>query len=627
MKKKVLSLLLSCVLTLGLLPSGALAAEANVGTLPFSDIPAGAWYYDAVALAAKDGWITGVAATRFAPDEAMTRGMLVTVLHRLAGTPKAVKQTPFSDVAAGTWYYNAVEWAGANGIVTGYDGAFAPNSPVTREQAAAILQRFAKFQGRDTSGTDKLADFSDASAVSAWARDAMGWAVSSALINGTDSGQLAPQAGATRAQMAVILSRYTNATALEKRSDAYLAQFLKGNFATFYNDSDETMQKSTTADQLSELWAATIQSIGAPSKVSAGVYGKTQGYNTVAVSVECTLYKLNVTFVYDSEGAPAGLAFLAAPKDAPAAQSSGTWQEYSVTVGERSLPGMLTVPKNVSKPPVVILVQGSGSSDMNEALGTAPNKPFEDLAHGLAEQGVATLRYNKRTYQYPTEAAKVATIQYEMLDDAAAAVKQLSADSRVDGSRIYLLGHSLGGMMAPKITADNPQIKGFVSLAGSLRSLQDIMLDQVKASVAANTALTDQQKAQQLAQSEAMIEQTKTLSDGGGGYIAGVPTAYWKSLNDIDSKSIVQSLRVPMLILQGGADFQVYPDKDYELWQDTLSGGKNVTFKLYDGLSHLFMPNQVSSTGAPDVTVYNAPNHVDTTVIRDIADWVKGHQP
>lgn len=619
MKKKVFSLLLAFALALGLLPAGALAE----GSAAFEDVPAGAWYSSAVEKAAKDGLITGVTSTRFEPDTAMTRAMLVTVLYRLSGAPKA-ESAAFTDVAAGTWYADAIAWAAKNGVVTGYNGIFAPNDAVTREQAAAIFQRFAKLQGRSTDSVDTLGSFSDAAAVSAWAKDAMGWAVSSALINGTDSGQLAPQAGATRAQMAVILSRYTNATALEKHSDAYLTQFLKGNFTDFYNDSDEMMRKSTTVDQLSQLWAATLQSIGAPGKVSTGVYGKAQGYNVVTVSMECTLYKLNVTFVYDSDGAPAGLSFLAAPKDAPAAQSSGTWQEYSVTVGDRSLPGMLTVPKNVLKPPVVILVQGSGSSDMNEALGTAPNKPFEDLAHGLAEQGVATLRYNKRTYQYPAEAAKAATIQYEMLDDAAAAVKQLSADSRVDGSRIYLLGHSLGGMMAPKITADNPQIKGFISLAGSLRSLQDIMLDQVKASISANTTLTDQQKAQQLAQSEAIIEQTKTLSDGGSGYIDGVPTAYWKSLNAIDSKSIVQNLNKPMLILQGSADFQVYVDKDYKLWQDALSGRTNVTFKLYDGLSHLFMPNQVSPTGAPDVTLYNAPNHVDAKVISDIAAWVKG---
>ena len=619
MKKKIFSLLLAFALALGLLPAGALAESSAA----FEDVPSDAWYSSAVEKAAKNGLITGVTSTRFEPDTAMTRAMLVTVLYRLSGSSKT-ELAAFTDVTAGTWYADAVAWAAKNGVVTGYNGIFAPNDAVTREQAAAIFQRFAKLQGRSTDSADTLVSFSDAAAVSAWAKDAMGWAVSSALINGTDNGQLAPQAGATRAQMAVILSRYTNAAALEKRSDAYLAQFLKGNFATFYNDSDETMQKSTTADQLSELWAATLQSIGAPGKASVGVYGKFQGYDAVEISIECTLYKLNVTFVYDSEGTPAGLSFLAAPKDAPAAQSSGSWQEYSVTVGERSLPGMLTVPKNVSKPPVVILVQGSGSSDMNEALGTAPNKPFEDLAHGLAEQGVATLRYNKRTYQYPTEAARVATIQYEMLDDAAAAVQQLSADSRVDGSRIYLLGHSLGGMMAPKITADNPQIKGFVSLAGSLRSLQDIMLDQVRASVAANTALTDQQKAQQLAQSEAMIEQTRTLSDGGSGYIAGIPTAYWKSLNDIDSKSIVQSLNKPMLILQGSADFQVYADKDYKLWQDTLSGRTNVTFELYDGLSHLFMPNQVSPTGAPDATLYNAPNHVDAKVISDIAAWIKG---
>ncbi len=193
---------------------------------------------------------------------------------------------------------------------------------------------------------------------------------------------------------------------------------------------------------------------------------------------------------------------------------------------------------------------------------------------------------------------------------------------RVDADRIYLLGHSLGGMMAPKIASDNPQIKGFISMAGSLRHLQDISLDQIKTAIEAETSLNEQKKSDLLAPVEAEIEKTKTLDDGGTGYIMGVPTNYWKSLNAIDGMAIVKNLDVPMLILQGGSDFQISPDKDYKLWQDVLKGRDNVTFKLYDGLSHLFMPNQISKNGAPDVSVYNTPNHVNPEVITDIATWI-----
>ncbi len=188
------------------------------------------------------------------------------------------------------------------------------------------------------------------------------------------------------------------------------------------------------------------------------------------------------------------------------------------------------------------MVQGSGPSDMNESVGSTPNRPFEDIAHGLAKQGIATLRYNKATYQYPTASGDTATIEYEVLDDAASAAKMLSKDKRVDTNQIYLLGHSLGGMMAPKITADNPQIKGFISMAGTLRTFQDAFLDQNKAALDASTTLTEQQKKDQFLQIKAELDKTKTLDDGGTHYIMNIPTSYWKSLNAIDSIAIVKKL-------------------------------------------------------------------------------------
>ncbi|MDP4153517.1 MAG: S-layer homology domain-containing protein [Bacillota bacterium] len=588
---------------------------------PFEDIASSAWYYNAVKYTVQNDLMAGVSDKSFAPDSAMTRTMLATVLYRLDGSKKNDKTIKYTDVDESAWYYDAVEWAATNGIATGYsDSVFGVDDNVTRQQMAAMFQRYAKYKGRNTDNVADLSIYADASSVADWARGAISWSICCGLINGTDSSSILPESFATRAQVATILTRYINGSTLEKRTSDYISQFIKGNFNDFYKDSSNQLQQSITQDKLLQGWNAIIQVTGAPGESLGSIYTRQNGQDVVVSSVACKLYNIRETISYDSDGKPTGIWTNFVPKDSPKPQSTEKWDEVSVSVGDKQLPGMLTLPRGVQKPPVVILIQGSGSSDMNEAVGTAPNRPFEDIAHGLAEQGVATLRYNKRTYQYPAGGGD--TIAYEMLDDAAAAVKLLGNDSRVDEDRIYLLGHSLGGMMAPKITADNPQIKGFISMAGSLRSLQDISLDQNKAAIAAESSLTEQQKNDLLAQVEAEIEKTKTLDNGGTGYIMGMPTNYWKSLNAIDSMAIVKGLTVPMLILQGSADFQIYPDKDYKLWQSTLAGRNNVTFKLYDGLSHLFMPNQIPANGAPDVSVYNAQNHVDPQVITDIAAWV-----
>lgn len=631
MKKKVLSLLLSLFLAVSLMPAGALAEGSSVTsngdgtqkTPSFDDVKADAWYYEAVQSAAQNSLMQGVNDKDFAPESAMTRGMLTTVLYRLDGSKKSDKAPSFSDVKTADWFSNAVGWAAANGIVTGYgDGTFGAGDNVTRQQAALMFQRFAKYSGRITEGSADLSVYADTSEISDWALSSMGWAVSEGLISGTDSKSLMPSSFVTRAQTAAFLTRYMNGSALEKRTASYISQIVKGNYDDLYAASSAQMQQSVSKDTLLQGWNKLTAVTGNTGVSLGSVYVKSSGKDVVVSSIQGILYNIQITLTYGSDGKVETIWSSLSPLTPPAPKSADKWQEVPVTVGEKNLPGMLTLPKGVDHPPVVLMIQGSGSSDMNESLGTAPNRPFEDIAHGLAEKGVATLRYNKATYQYPT--AKCDSVEDEILNDAAAAVKLLSSDNRVDTSRIYLLGHSLGGMMAPKITADNPQIKGFITLAGSLRRLQDLSLDQSKAAINTADSLTPQQKSDMLKQVEAEIENTKTLNDGGTGYIMNVPTSYWKSLNDIDVTAIVKNLSVPMLIMQGSADFQVYQDIDYKLWQTTLQGRSNVTFKLYNGLSHLFMPNQVSTNGAPDTSCYNAPNHVDPQVISDIASWVIG---
>ena len=183
--------------------------SGDAGSLPFADVAPGSWYYDAVAYVYEQGLMGGTAGGRFSPDVTTSRAMIVTILYRQAGSPAAAGGAAFSDVAAGSWYADAVAWASANGIVTGYgSGAFGPDDPITREQMAAILYRYAAFQGRDVSGQASLDRFSDAGRVASYAAGAVRWAVDAGLITGTTSTTLSPSGSATRAQAATILSRF-----------------------------------------------------------------------------------------------------------------------------------------------------------------------------------------------------------------------------------------------------------------------------------------------------------------------------------------------------------------------------------------------------------------------------------
>lgn len=177
----------------------------------FSDVSANAWYTSAVQYAVEHGLMAGVGNNRFGPEEPMTRAMLVTVLWRYAGRPEAGKN-PFTDVPAGQWYTEAVTWAAENGVVSGVgNGRFAPNGNITREQMASILFRYAKLTGLDTSKRGELAGFPDEGQVSSWAREALSWAVGEGIISGTAEGGrtiLKPQGNATRAQVASILMRF-----------------------------------------------------------------------------------------------------------------------------------------------------------------------------------------------------------------------------------------------------------------------------------------------------------------------------------------------------------------------------------------------------------------------------------
>lgn len=182
-------------------------------TLPYTDVSQSDWFYPYVAFAYERAWMTGTSETTFSPEETTTRAMLVTVLYRLEGKPAVDAASGFSDVSSGSYYADAVAWAKANGIVNGTsETTFSPNEPVTREQTAAILYRYAQYKGYDVEKTSDLTAYADAAAIHSYAKNAMSWAAAAGILNGVSSTSLEPTGSATRAQVATVLTRFAQTT-------------------------------------------------------------------------------------------------------------------------------------------------------------------------------------------------------------------------------------------------------------------------------------------------------------------------------------------------------------------------------------------------------------------------------
>ena len=187
----------------------ATGGESQGWDNPFTDVEEDDWFYDAVEYVCTNGMMQGTGSTMFSPEMTTTRGMIVTILYRMEGEPAVTGAADFDDVSAGQWYSDAVAWASANGIVDGYgNGSFGPEDIITREQAAAILYRYAGYKTYDVTATGELNGFADADEISGWAEDAMSWAVGAGLLNGKNGGLLDPTGTATRAEAAAILARF-----------------------------------------------------------------------------------------------------------------------------------------------------------------------------------------------------------------------------------------------------------------------------------------------------------------------------------------------------------------------------------------------------------------------------------
>lgn len=372
--------------------------------------------------------------------------------------------------------------------------------------------------------------------------------------------------------------------------------------------SEKMKSSGLTEESLRAVWEKTVADMGKYGE-SMSVKETTEGeFQKIFVRLDYPKQDLQVLFVFNANQEIEGLWMKPTEKEKKKSEKQeSAYPESEIEIGKKPVGGSLMLPKEGNKPPVVLLLSGSGPNDRDESI--FQNRPFFDLAEGLAERGIATLRFDKRSLRYPQD---VATVDDEILNDAREALRILRSDERTDSDRIFLLGHSFGGMVAPLLASEHPEIRGLISVASSPRELEDILYDQLNKL----PSLTEEERKRV----ESERARVKSLTEKDTDAPFQIPAEYWRSLRQLTPGERAEKLGIPMLFLQGGADFQVDPEKDFGEWQRILVKKSNVRFRSYPELNHLMMKTQ----GKKDASEYETPGHIEPEVIQNITDWILG---
>ncbi len=345
---------------------------------------------------------------------------------------------------------------------------------------------------------------------------------------------------------------------------------------------------------------------------------------------------LILQLVMNDAGKITGLNFVPAPPEEDAAPKSANLPEgiveEAVTVGEGewALPGTLTLPASGSTFKAVVLVHGSGPNDRDETVGST--KMFRDLAWKLAQNGIAVLRYDKRTFvhssKFTPEIQSAFTVREEIVDDALLAGKLLASDSRIDSKKIFLIGHSQGAMLGSRIVSEsNGLYAGMVLISGTPLSLTDVIIAQNNDIL---SKLTEEQRAAEQPKLDAELQKLDALTKMSAEEmksvtVFGLPGYYLYEMQQYNPSALVLELKLPTLIMQGGKDFQVSVENGLDAWKKAVGEQDYVTYKLYPELNHPMM----AYTGDPalqySLQEYNTPANMDETAIKDIIDWVTSH--
>ena len=357
------------------------------------------------------------------------------------------------------------------------------------------------------------------------------------------------------------------------------------------------MAAAVPADKLKGVWESLPAQAGPAQGRGIATSLVRDGTTWVEQTLQYSKATLVAKLAIDAQGRIAG--FLIQPAQAPVAPAAAVAEDaafverdFSVGEGERALPGTLAMPKGDGPFAAVVLVHGSGAHDRDETVG--PNKPFLDIARGLAAQGIAVLRY-------------------------VLAVDALRKAEGIDPARVFVLGHSQGGMLAPRIAAVSGHVAGLVLMAAPARSLLDIVIEQNRRLAVLDDGKTSDAERDAIAQ---LVEQVRVTrdpaTDPATRTVMGQPAGYWRSIDAVDAVAEAKSVALPMLVLQGARDIQVV-DADWGRWRGAFHANDKVAFKLYEKLNHL----GIAGEGEGNLAEYSTPGHVDQALIDDVASWIK----
>ncbi len=405
------------------------------------------------------------------------------------------------------------------------------------------------------------------------------------------------------------------AAANAERSDetalALMSEMSKGDVAAARSRFSSRMKGAITKGQLEKVWKTTTQHLG--EEVSSSIVHRSSpdGYDVRVVVMGFEKGGVQGTISTDPQSQEVvGFYLKPVPKpEVPGpAKADAPFRAEDVSVGHAPfvLDGILTLPKAGARFPGVVLVHGSGPHDKDGSIG--PNKIFRDLAEGLAARGVAALRYDKRTHRYGTELGNDLFMDDEVVLDAIAAVELLKARSEIDPDRIFVVGHSLGALLAPEIAVRAGDVAGAALLAPPGRAPWDSVLMQLRFLEAPADDL-------------AAVEATAALFRNGefnDVNLLGVPGSYWKDWASRDGVAMAKELARPLLILRGSRDYQV-TDDDLATWRQSFADRADVRIEEIPGANHLFL----QGSGEPGPSEYFEPGHVDEVVAEKIAAFIE----
>jgi uncharacterized protein len=411
-----------------------------------------------------------------------------------------------------------------------------------------------------------------------------------------------------------------------ERGKRFVALLAAHGFKTAFSFFDDAM-KTMKVEGVAAAWGYWENETGAFRRATAVSLDRRGDLTAANVRCEMATGVVNTRVVFDGRGRVTGLFFkpVQPPWQPPSYAQPSRFKEEGVLIGkgEWATPGTLTLPPGEGRFRALILVHGSGPNDRDEASLNSPQRVFKDLAWGLASRGIAVVRYDKRTLTHARKLNKAMdsfTHRQEYVEDALAALEFLRQDKRIDSRHIYLLGHSEGGSVAPRIGAASKQIAGLVVLAGATRDFSTIIIDQYnylakldgEIDAEERAAIEEMKRRIQPLRDPKLLDQTPAEK-----LPSNIPAVYWKDVLAHQPVATAKRYRKPMLILQGERDYQVTMD-DFAGWKKGLARHQKVTFQSYPGLDHHF----VDGKGPSKPEDYRKPGHVDEKVIGDIATWI-----